>query len=233
MIYSAVLKSTDGVAFRRAGGLLFQTLTSQLGRTRISTFSSISGNCNGLFGLCRPVNTNINLSLDGGGHYGIRNHNNNRRWYTPMTKEEEEKEKARVSHLSPANKDKEIRHLNREISKLEILRGINNGERYTWSGRYKELVRNYGLPLFIYYWGVWAAMGAGIYLCIDFGGFDAMSLLDKIDSYTNFSISDKVDPQLGKIGLALIVNECSEPLRLPFVVMTLKPVMDRVSPTKY
>ena len=50
------------------------------------------------------------------------------RWYTPMTKAEEEKEKARVSHLTPEEKDEELRKLNREIAKLEMLRGINNGE---------------------------------------------------------------------------------------------------------
>ena len=50
------------------------------------------------------------------------------RWYTPMSKEEEEKEKARVSHLTPEEKEEELRKLNREIAKLEMLRGINNGE---------------------------------------------------------------------------------------------------------
>ena len=50
------------------------------------------------------------------------------RWYTPMTKGEEEKEKARVSHLTTEEKDEELRKLNREIAKLEMLRGINNGE---------------------------------------------------------------------------------------------------------
>ena len=58
-----------------------------------------------------------------------------------MTKEEEEQEKARVSHLSPDEKDAELRKLNREIARLETLKGINTGELYTWTGRYKALVR--------------------------------------------------------------------------------------------
>jgi len=94
-------------------------------------------------------------------------------------------------------------------------------------------VKNYGFPLFVYYWTLWTTMGVSIYLLIDFGGFDAMSLLDKIDTYMGWSLSQKVDPQLGKMGLALVVNECLEPVRLPFVVVTLKPVMDVVSPPKY
>jgi hypothetical protein len=51
-----------------------------------------------------------------------------RRFYTPMTPEEEEKEKARVLYLSPEEKDQELRKLNREISRLEKLKGINTGE---------------------------------------------------------------------------------------------------------
>mmetsp|Transcript_3891 Transcript_3891/g.10188 ORF Transcript_3891/g.10188 Transcript_3891/m.10188 type:complete len:227 (+) Transcript_3891:63-743(+) len=155
------------------------------------------------------------------------------RWYTPMTKEEEEIEKARVSHLSPEEKESELRNLNREIAKLETIRGINTGELYTWSGRYKSLVKNYGFPLFVYYWTLWATMGGIVYLGIDFGGLDAMALLDRIDTTLGWSVSDKVDPQLGKMGVALILNECLEPVRLPLVVVTLKPVMEIVSPPKY
>ena len=43
-----------------------------------------------------------------------------RRFYTAMTKEEEEQEKARVSHLSPEEKDQELRSLNRQLAKLAI-----------------------------------------------------------------------------------------------------------------
>jgi hypothetical protein len=156
-----------------------------------------------------------------------------RRYYTPMTKDEQEKEKARVAHLSPEEKDAELRKLNREIAKLETLRGINTGELYTWSGRYKALMRDYGVPLFVYYWTVWSLMGVSVYLAVDVGGLDAMELLGRIDHQFGWSLTDKVDPQLGKIGLVLLVNEAMEPIRLPFVITTLKPVMDVVSPPKY
>jgi transcription initiation factor TFIID subunit TAF12 len=68
------------------------------------------------------------------------------RLYTPMTKEEEEQEKARVSHLTPHEKDSELRQLNREIARLETLKGINTGEKYTWTGQYKALVRHVSNP---------------------------------------------------------------------------------------
>jgi hypothetical protein len=158
---------------------------------------------------------------------------NHRRYYTPLSKEEEEKEKARVSHLSKEEKDQELRLLNREMAKLETLRGINTGELYTWSGRYKALMRDYGFPLFVYYWCVWSVMGVSVYLAIDVGGLDAMELLSRLDHQFGWNLTEKVDPQLGKIGLALLVNEVLEPVRLPFVITTLKPAMDTISPPKY
>lgn len=201
----------------------------------------------GLTRFCRPIlgnsihdfysNTRLSNSVVGGQRQKEISGNGTaiifRRWYTPMTNEEEEREKARVAHLSPEEKEKELRHLNREIAKLETIRGINTGELYTWSGRYKSLVKNYGFPLFAYYWTLWTTMGGIVYLGIDFGGLDAIALLERIDSNLGWSVSDKVDPQLGKMGVALIVNECLEPVRLPFVVVTLKPVMDIVDPPKY
>jgi hypothetical protein len=76
-------------------------------------------------------------------------------------------------------------------------------------------------------------VGVGMYLAIDIGGLDAMEILAKADAYTGWSLSDKVDPQMGKIGLALLLNEMAEPVRLPVVVATLKPVMELISPPKY
>ena len=58
-------------------------------------------------------------------------------------------------------------------------------------------------------------------------------LLAKIDNKFGWSLCDKVDPQLGKIGLVLMINELLEPIRLPLVITTLKPAMDTISPPKY
>jgi hypothetical protein len=60
-----------------------------------------------------------------------------RRHYTPMTEEEEKQEKQRVAGLTAFQKDQELRQLNRQIARLEKMKGINTGELYTWSGRYK------------------------------------------------------------------------------------------------
>lgn len=150
-----------------------------------------------------------------------------------MTKDEEVTEKSRVSQLTPFAKDQELRHLNREIARLEMLKGINTGELYTWSGRYKSLSRDYGFPLVAYYFTVWTTTGLLCLSAIHVGGVDAMALLARMDAYTGLDLASKVDPDLGKIGLALVLNEIIEPLRLPIVILTVKPVVDRLFPPKY
>jgi len=242
MIHSVVVKcatSNPGGLFRNGRGRILTAKASSLlfsgnGLTRFrppvlaSTAHNFSSGDKNKF----LLNSDLGIDIHNG-RAGYGTANIYRRWYTPMTKEDEEKEKARVSHISAEEKENELRHLNREIAKLETVRGINTGELYTWTGRYKSLVKNYGFPLFVYYWALWATMGSVVYLGIDIGGLDAMALLERIDSNLGWSLSEKVDPQLGKMGVALILNECLEPVRLPFVVVTLKPVMDVVSPPKY
>lgn len=158
---------------------------------------------------------------------------NCQRFYTPMTEDEQEKEKKRVQGLSSFQKDQELRKLNREIAKLEMLKGINTGELYTWTGRYKALARDYGFPLVAWYWSIWGITFLGCYAGIELGGIDAMALVSKVDARLGWDIASRIDPSLGKIGLALVVNELIEPIRLPAVIMTVKPVMDQIFPPKY
>ena len=156
-----------------------------------------------------------------------------RRHYTPMTADEEEREKERVAGLTPFQKDQELRKLNREIAHLEMLRGINTGELYTWSGRYKALARDYGMPLFAWYWVCWFSTAIVCYGAITIFDVDTLALVAQIDNLTGFSLVDKVDPEMGKIGMTVLVNEAIEPIRLPFVIVTCKPVVDRVAPRKF
>jgi hypothetical protein len=155
------------------------------------------------------------------------------RHFTPMTKQDEEQEKDRVAGLTPFQKDQELRKHNREIATLEMLKGINTGELYTWTGKYKALARDYGFPLVAWYWMVWGSTCVLCYGAIHLGGVDAMALLEQIDMRTGFDLTSKVDPSVGKIGLAVIINELVEPVRLPVVIMTVKPVMDQFFPPKY
>ena len=149
-----------------------------------------------------------------------------------MTKDEEEQEKKRVAGLSEFKKDQELRDLNRKILKLTMLRGINTGELYTIRGRYKMLASEYGLPMMVWYAACWAGSAAVVYTLAEVGGLDAMAVLAKADTYTGLGMADRVDPSLGKLGIVLILNELLEPIRLPIVVLTVKPVVDRLFPPK-
>ncbi|CAB9518018.1 expressed unknown protein [Seminavis robusta] len=149
-----------------------------------------------------------------------------------MTKEEEEAEKNRVSKLSDFKKEQELRKLNREILRLNMLRGINTGELYTIRGRYKLLLQEYGVPMMVWYGAVWLTTGSALFVLAEVGGMDTMAVLAYADQYTGFDMVSRVDPTLGKLGIILILNELLEPVRLPFVVLTVKPVMDRLFPPK-
>lgn len=156
-----------------------------------------------------------------------------RRFYTPLTPSEEEAEKQRVSALSAFQRDQELRKLNREIAKLETLKGINTGELYSWRGRYKALARDYGMPLLVWYWAAWTSTFALCYGCIELGNVDAMALIAQMDAKLGWDMASKVDPEMGKIGMALLLNELVEPIRLPIVIVTVKPVMDKFFPPKF
>lgn len=156
-----------------------------------------------------------------------------RRCYTPITNEEEEKERERMASLTVFQKDQELRQLNRQIARLEKLRGINTGELYTWSGRYKALARDYGMPLLAWYWAVWTCTAALCYGAITVFDIDTIALLAQFDAKTGWDLVSKVDPEMGKIGMTIIVNEALEPIRLPAVIVTVKPVMDQLYPPKY
>ena len=47
-----------------------------------------------------------------------------------------------------------------------------------------------------------------------------------------WSLSNHVDHTVGTIGLTIAVNELLEPVRLPLVVVTTKPVVDTLFPPK-
>jgi len=42
-------------------------------------------------------------------------------------------------------KEIELRDLDKELSRLNTLRGINSGELYTFRGKFKALARDYGV----------------------------------------------------------------------------------------
>ena len=149
--------------------------------------------------------------------------------FSALPPDEEGREKSRVGSLTPYQKEMELRKLDSELARLQTLRGINTGELYTFRGKFKMLSRDYGVGFMAWYWTVWFATAGLSYAAIEMGGVDPMVVAAKVENFMGWeamSISGKLDPTLGQIGLVVAVNECLEPLRLPFVVVTTKPVVN-------
>mmetsp|Transcript_22052 Transcript_22052/g.33462 ORF Transcript_22052/g.33462 Transcript_22052/m.33462 type:complete len:199 (+) Transcript_22052:82-678(+) len=155
------------------------------------------------------------------------------RYYTPMSPTEEEEENTRVSKLSATQKDDELRKLNRKISLLNMKQGILTGDYYTYKGKFKSLVLEYGAPIFVWYYTVWISGFAMVYGGLQVGqsmGFlDVMELISKVEAYTGYNL----DPTLGTLALTLALNELLEPARIPFVIFTAKPVANYFFPPKF
>ena len=149
--------------------------------------------------------------------------------FSALPPDEEQAEKERVASLTPYQKEMELRQLDSELARLQTLRGINTGELYTLRGKFKMLSRDYGMGFLAWYWSVWFATAGISYVAIEVGGVDPLMVAAKVESFLGWerdAIAGKLDPTLGQIGLVVAVNECLEPLRLPFVVMTTKPVVN-------
>jgi hypothetical protein len=149
--------------------------------------------------------------------------------FSALPPDEEEKEKNRVASLSDYQKEMELRNLDADIARLQTLRGINTGELYTMRGKFKMLSRDYGMGFLAWYWTVWFATAGLTYAAVEFGGVDPIMVMSKAEmwlGWENGAISGKVDPTLGQLGLVIVLNECLEPVRLPIVVMTTKPVVN-------
>ena len=149
--------------------------------------------------------------------------------FSALPPEEEEKEKNRVESLTDYKKEIELRKLDTEIARLQTLRSINTGELYTMRGKFKILSRDYGMGFLAWYWTVWFATAGLTYAAVELGGVDPILIMSKAETFLGWeygAISGKVDPTLGQLGMVIVINECLEPVRLPIVVMTTRPVVD-------
>ena len=152
--------------------------------------------------------------------------------FSSLPPEEEQAEKLRVESLTPYQKEMELRELDVKLQKLNTLRAINTGELYTIRGKFKMLSRDYGMGFLAWYWTCWFATAGLSYAAIELGGVDPLIVANKLEMFLgweNNSLAGRLDPTLGQIGLVVAVNECLEPLRLPFVVFTTKPVVNAFS----
>ncbi|CAD7926616.1 unnamed protein product [Amoebophrya sp. A25] len=96
-------------------------------------------------------------------------------------------------------------------------------------GYFRRLIEEYGLPFLVWYESVWTVTGLATYYAlwadyitwsqtvewIEWGFTAVLPLQDYLPDLA------AIDPTTGQIAVAFVLNECIEPVRLPFVLLTL------------
>uniref|UniRef100_A0A7S1BW81 DUF1279 domain-containing protein n=1 Tax=Corethron hystrix TaxID=216773 RepID=A0A7S1BW81_9STRA len=142
-----------------------------------------------------------------------------------LSDDEAAAEKRRVGSMSDYAKTMELRRIDAQLERLNTMRAVHTGDHGTWKGEFKSLARDYGFQFMVYWTAVWACTGVGCYFALEMGGVDAISLLMRFDAQFGTDVASRIDPTLGNVAVAIAVNEMLEPIRLPFIVLTTKPVV--------
>jgi hypothetical protein len=90
-------------------------------------------------------------------------------------------------------------------------------------------IKQYGLPFFIWWTGLYFGTGVALYAAFDTGVLDGAQVIDTVMSLGLDRLIDpeRLDPKHGNLALAIIVNEAIEPLRFPLAIATI-PMVKRV-----
>lgn len=92
-----------------------------------------------------------------------------------------------------------------------------------------QLLIQYGAPFAIWYGCVWVSMWLGIYTLLELGLISwEDSVKPLLEGLGLGSYGEKIDPSYGNLIIAFLVNECIEPIRLPFVIATGAPIIKAV-----
>lgn len=102
-----------------------------------------------------------------------------------------------------------------------------------------QLVTQFGAPFALWYALCWLGMLFAIYMLLEAGIISWQeSLRPLLQGLGLDSVCDRVDPSMGNLVIAIIVNELIEPVRFPFVIATGMPAIGairrllRMPPTK-
>ena len=91
----------------------------------------------------------------------------------------------------------------------------------SWA-KLKSTAKEMGVPFFVYWTGVWAATGVGCYGALAVSGFDAIAYVNE-----HFGLTLEAKKEWGTVGAAFAINEVLEVVRLPFCVLTFRPLHRR------
>lgn len=90
-------------------------------------------------------------------------------------------------------------------------------------------IKEYGMPFFLWWSGVYLSTGVGFYLAFDTGllnGPQAVSFVMDL-GLDRLIDPERLNPSHGNVALAFILNEAVEPIRFPFCVATI-PMVKRL-----
>jgi hypothetical protein len=120
----------------------------------------------------------------------------------------------RIQQLERENAD-----LKSEIGRLQAPPAKKGGIR--------AMIAEKGVPFLCWYGIVWASGIGGFYVALDNDWLKYSSVVSFAKSVGLDKLYDveSVDPKHGKLAVAVISNELIEPLRIPFVLATLNPVL--------
>ncbi|CAK0856796.1 unnamed protein product, partial [Prorocentrum cordatum] len=119
----------------------------------------------------------------------------------------------RVGALEEAQRALEVRIA--EVEKLAKRKGM-------W-----QMVMQYGAGFAMWYATVWGSSLFGIYMLLEMEVVSWQdSLLPLLERAGMEGYAERVDPTMGNLIIAFIVNECVEPIRFPFVIATGAPVVN-------
>mmetsp|Transcript_14837 Transcript_14837/g.42017 ORF Transcript_14837/g.42017 Transcript_14837/m.42017 type:complete len:250 (-) Transcript_14837:129-878(-) len=134
---------------------------------------------------------------------------------------------AEDSHAAGASTSAVLASLVERISKIEEALAAQNkkiAELEKRRGGVMQMVMQYGTPFALWYGTVWLSMLLGIYALLEMGVVSWQDSLRPLLASLGMDV-DRIDPTMGNLVLAFVVNECVEPLRFPMVLATIAPIV--------
>lgn len=93
--------------------------------------------------------------------------------------------------------------------------------------KFRKMFTQYGIPFFVWWTFTWAA-GLGLtYLAVSTDVVPWTTVVEKLEyvGAGNIVNLQDIDPAVGHFGMAVLINECWEPIRFPLTVASLLPVL--------
>lgn len=124
----------------------------------------------------------------------------------------------------PATLEERVARLEAELKAFEVR--MAEVEKAAKKKGMIQLILQYGAPFALWYAFCWASMWFSLYTLLE---LEIVSWQDSLrplfEYYGMESYINRVDPSMGNVVIAFVVNECIEPIRIPLVLATGPPII--------